>query len=788
MAAVSARMRFGERATSRIPRYWHGDTVVVWCDFFLTNAPGTPADAGTVTAHVYLPGGTLLEPAIDPVEESTGVWYVVIPADYAGTYQVEMACKTPDIGKDARSFVVVEREAGSAPPTASPVSSVNGSTGAVVLAYGDVGAQQANARLAAVAASGATSGLMEWGSGNTVTSRTMGVAAGTSIPTAADLVAQNIAYASEWAGAVTRDMRERAQDVIHAEDFVSGVAPGSEASFSSASGTVLNALISLCAASRRTLVLGDGLSYFVTAGIAETGKDGWGIRGKAGAILGRRSAGINIISLTDCDDVRFDGVHLTGRWSALSNESRIELKNCKCVTFNHCTIEWLRGIEVEATADGGSTELMVTNCRFREAYTAMMLGQTPGPDSGLPNVGRILFAHNIVQGTYQEAIECNRRWEKVLIAFNHFQDCNRQANEEVIDAGGAGSSELVIIGNTFDQAGNLYADAQGCRRAIYVKTADGHPPNNCIVANNRIGGVFDATGGACIHLDTINYAVCIGNTVTCAYLGINFQDCDTIVVANNSVNGLGFAGIYSAGGSAGAVISGNSIELAPQSGIGTCDGILMSASLGHTVIGNAIRGTPINGVRLTGSAADCAIVGNTFNGATSYAINVAAASRVSVQGNVIRDCARAIENRAPDASIVGNVCEGAGANSGILLHATGVGATCVGNTVQGFLVGIDVQAVGAIVTANRSTNQVAGATSCGFRIGASVTDAILTSNRATDTQGTKTQAYGLRVTTGCDYIILRDNNFRGNVTAGVLNLVNLGANSQGSASDNIGTA
>lgn len=113
--ALTARIRFGDRANGAVPRYDLGETVEVWCDF--RDEDGALVDASGVLVAVWYPGGAEVSPALTPVEETAGTWRVDIPAElYAGLWRVRFTSAAPSVASDSAWFSV--RSA--TPPEAVP--------------------------------------------------------------------------------------------------------------------------------------------------------------------------------------------------------------------------------------------------------------------------------------------------------------------------------------------------------------------------------------------------------------------------------------------------------------------------------------------------------------------------------------------------------------------------------------------------------------------------------------------------------------------------------------------
>jgi hypothetical protein len=113
--AITARIRFGALPSSLVPSRARDTEFSTWCDFRDTLTQAL-VDVSGVTCRVWLPGGSLLDPALTPVEVTEGTWRLDLDPALSGLYKIEFACTTPSEGSDARSVLVTATEPDEGPP------------------------------------------------------------------------------------------------------------------------------------------------------------------------------------------------------------------------------------------------------------------------------------------------------------------------------------------------------------------------------------------------------------------------------------------------------------------------------------------------------------------------------------------------------------------------------------------------------------------------------------------------------------------------------------------------
>lgn len=224
--------------------------------------------------------------------------------------------------------------------------------------------------------------------------------------------------------------------------------------------------------------------------------------------------------------------------------------------------------------------------------------------------------------------------------------------------------------------------------------------------------------------------------------------------------------------------------------------------LHNTVIGNTLTGC-YGGITFQPPSSDCVVANNVIEGQSgdTPAIHLMGQDRISVRGNVIRDCTgNGIDTASPgDCCIIeGNLISKISSPTegrGILFGGTG---TVVSNNVCEMcdLEGIVGHGDHCTIVGNICKNngqRLAVGRRRGISLDTNATYCLVANNRCYDDQAVKTQDWGLYVTDpGTDHNYIADNDFRGNGqgavgtwTPGVNNVFR---NNLGYATENKGAA
>jgi len=265
---------------------------------------------------------------------------------------------------------------------------------------------------------------------------------------------------------------------------------------------------------------------------------------------------------------------------------------------------------------------------------------------------------------------------------------------------------------------------------IYVHKFEGLSPDYAVISGNVCEGNGNAGIFAYIDLgSTIGLNQCKGNTTS----GISLSECVYATIGKNECKENG----------------GHGIDVVKSS---------------HCSVGNNIcQGNGSRGVRVYNLSNYNAIIGNVCEGNTDEGIYIYSGPDGASEHNIAE----------------GNVCRNN--NIGIRVYGSKwnviKGNNCLGNTLSGIDIDGDLTEVNGNSTCRNgghgiilvsphctiSENLCEGNGGDGIRL-ADAIDNVVTSNRCTDTQPTKTQDYGIRETGTADYNVIIGNNLRGNLT------------------------
>lgn len=284
------------------------------------------------------------------------------------------------------------------------------------------------------------------------------------------------------------------------------------------------------------------------------------------------------------------------------------------------------------------------------------------------------------------------------------------------------------------------------RTGIYMAGARNRVRDCDVVNCGYVGGPVAGSGKAGIAFDGLSGAAApvqcqaIGNRVRGSYEhGIKlYPDGDGAVIADNIIENCGDQGI--------AVQSADDVAITGNTVVGCGKGITLHATTG-VVTGGAVNG-------------------NTVLGCIQHGIHLWNGRGPSATGNVVRGCGgHGIYVESCNGwTAAGNLTAGNGLN-----NTYGSAGICFANSPNGAITGN---------TSHSNGNATSTTNSCGvwsFGAGVASNDVVITGNRCYD-DGSGRQHRGVKISDTPDFLLIVNNNLRGNLTQG-LTVVTPGAGS-----------
>jgi parallel beta-helix repeat protein len=322
----------------------------------------------------------------------------------------------------------------------------------------------------------------------------------------------------------------------------------------------------------------------------------------------------------------------------------------------------------------------------------------------------------------------------------HVQAANGlNANVFQIESDYVTLESLRIDGNASNQSGDMncvfFNSSFGRITGCFVHDANGYNivgfyngGNWIIEANHSYGTGSPRLVHEGIELQGVSYCTIVGNTVSNIQsngilLWNSSGDCHHNTVVGNTVRQCGGAAIKLEDGAHDNTISGNSCD-SSNWGIWLNNAGSSGAPKDNAVVGNTAVGTANNGIQLS-SITDCVVTDNVLRDHGSHGIFARGSRGCAFNGNVVtsNDQAGIVLQDTSDCVCTGNICSNNGQNtassnyrSGIVLYQTG--GTCANNVVSG--------------------------------------------NRCFDSQGSKTQNYGIAILNSVVNTVLSGNLLEGN--------------------------
>jgi hypothetical protein len=226
--------------------------------------------------------------------------------------------------------------------------------------------------------------------------------------------------------------------------------------------------------------------------------------------------------------------------------------------------------------------------------------------------------------------------------------------------------------------------------------------------------------------------------------GLSFAGCQNLVVERCYVHDTGYIGIWNGSASSGTVGPNYGVVHACFVRDTGLDCIMVDGQIGlanFLVEGNyCLRGGRLYGatscIYIENNSTNVKIIGNYCDTSSGWGVDTGQSTvfrGILIQGNVcVNQSFSGIQTHSPGISIVGNHC----ANNN--------------------------QIVASAPTADYGGIYVDGNTASGNAVGC-----VVTSNVCTDTQTTKTQAYGVNLNASPQKVIVKDNSVTGNATSGI---------------------
>lgn len=312
------------------------------------------------------------------------------------------------------------------------------------------------------------------------------------------------------------------------------------------------------------------------------------------------------IKIDTIDDVTVDGVifQYTGASSprlygiTVENSLRTDIKNCKFTGNETPTFFWKNSKLSRFTYNETSGGI------FGVATGGDGAGNTNGP------VTDTVIAFNIFSGAVSEAIDINWDTERCLIIGNTCYNNSLGVDEEIIDIGGGVCRDIWVLNNSFDGGGRTYD-------IVYLKG----DTQRVLVQGNKVFNGKLSNPGSCVRVTSqfgsIKNVKIINNELSGSTFGVAIQQGTTdVIIAGNTINGVGQRGITSQTGVGNAriTISDNIVD---GGGTATAQGIFVGNSVSVIVAGNQVSNFLDHGIYTDVSSSSTAIDGNAVTGCIS---------------------------------------------------------------------------------------------------------------------------------------------------------------------------